>query len=220
MRLHIKFDLDKHLEEVQQKDPLSAEEEAALLQRIGQGDKEALDALVEAKQYLAEALERLSRMPATSQEQRMAAANKALEEAAVAYVKEQPGEPFYKYAGHRIKGALDVLFIKPLAPEKLEEFEHMHKMLREKHARDLAEQEVLRERFMQGDHTMLEEAVARLENEHQRTILQMHYGIGMPKKTTQQIAEILGEKTFHIHFALHMAKKELGEFYCELLEKL
>lgn len=220
MRLHIKFDLDKHLEEVQQKDPLSTEEEATLLQRIGQGDKESLDALVKSKQYLVEALERQGRIKSTSQEERLTVANKALKEAAVVYVKEQPREPFYKYAGHRINDALDVMFIKPLAPEEQEALEHMHKMLLEKHAQDLAEQEVLRERFMQGDHSMLEEAVAHLENEHQRTILQMRYGIGMPPKTTQQIAEILGTNTFNIRFALVIAKKKLGKFYCELLEKL
>ena len=105
-----------------------------------------------------------------------------------------------------------------LSPEKMEEMERMHQALLKRHAEMKVKQEEMRQRIMQGDHTMLEEAINRLETTHLQEVIRMTYGIGAPKMTIEQIAEALNKDSFSIRFGLIVAKRKLGEFYCELLE--
>ena len=72
--------------------------------------------------------------------------------------------------------------IPQLSPETMQEMERQHQAL-------LAAYAEKKERLMQGDMTVLEDAFARLLTERERKIIEMAYGIGMPKMTVGQIAE-------------------------------
>lgn len=75
--------------------------------------------------------------------------------------------------------------IPQLSPETMQEMERQHQAL-------LAAYAEKKERLMQGDMTVLEDAFSRLLTESERKIIEMAYGIGMPKMTVGQIAESLG----------------------------
>ena len=72
--------------------------------------------------------------------------------------------------------------IPQLSPETMQEMERQHQAL-------LAAYAEKKERLMQGDMTVLEDAFSRLLTERERKIIEMTYGIGMPKMTVGQIAE-------------------------------
>lgn len=99
------------------------------------------------------------------------------------------------------------------SPEEMQEMERQHQAL-------LAAYAEKKERLMQGDMTVLEEAFARLLTERERKIIEMAYGIGMPKMTVEQIAESLGKEVMNIRIGLSKAKLNLGSLYVKLLELL
>lgn len=103
--------------------------------------------------------------------------------------------------------------IPQLSPETMQEMERQHQAL-------LAAYAEKKERLMQGDMTVLEEAFARLLTERERKIIEMAYGIGMPKMTVEQIAESLGKEVMNIRIGLSKAKLNLGSLYVKLLELL
>ena len=103
--------------------------------------------------------------------------------------------------------------IPQLSPEVKQELEAQHQAL-------LAAYAEKKERLMQGDMTVLEEAFARLLTERERKIIEMAYGIGMPKMTVGQIAESLGQEVMSVRIGLSKAKLNLGRLYVELLELL
>ena len=103
--------------------------------------------------------------------------------------------------------------IPQLSPETMQEMERQHQAL-------LAAYAEKKERLMQGDMTVLEEAFARLLTERERKIIEMAYGIGMPKMTVGQIAESLGKEVMNIRIGLSKAKLNLGSLYVKLLELL
>ena len=103
--------------------------------------------------------------------------------------------------------------IPQLSPETMQEMERQHLAL-------LAAYAEKKERLMQGDMTVLEEAFARLLTERERKIIEMAYGIGMPKMTVEQIAESLGKEVMNIRIGLSTAKLNLGRLYVKLLELL
>ena len=103
--------------------------------------------------------------------------------------------------------------IPQLSPEKLQEMERQHQAW-------LAAYAEKKERLMQGDMTVLEDAFARLLTERERKIIEMAYGIGMPKMTVGQIAESLGQEVMSVRIGLSKAKLNLGRLYVELLELL
>ena len=103
--------------------------------------------------------------------------------------------------------------IPQLSPETMQEMERQHQAL-------LAAYAEKKERLMQGDMTVLEEAFARLLTERERKIIEMAYGIGMPKMTVGQIAESLGQSVMSTSMLLFRAKHHLGHFYVKLLELL
>ena len=99
------------------------------------------------------------------------------------------------------------------SPEEKQELERQHQAL-------LAAYAEKKERLMQGDMTVLEEAFARLLTERERKIIEMAYGIGMPKMTVGQIAESLGQEVMSVRLGLSKAKLNLGHLYGKLLELL
>ena len=101
--------------------------------------------------------------------------------------------------------------IPQLSPEKKQEAQHQALLTA------YAEK---KERLMQGDMTVLEEAFARLLTERERKIIEMAYGIGMPKMTVGQIAESLGQSVMSTSMLLFRAKHHLGHLYVKLLELL
>lgn len=103
--------------------------------------------------------------------------------------------------------------IPQLSPETMQEMERQHQAL-------LAAYAEKKERLMQGDMTVLEEAFARLLTERERKIIEMAYGIGMPKMTVGQIAESLGQSVMSTSMLLFRAKYHLGRLYVKLLELL
>lgn len=103
--------------------------------------------------------------------------------------------------------------IPQLSPETMQEMERQHQAL-------LAAYAEKKERLMQGDMTVLEEAFSRLLTERERKIVEMAYGIGMPKMTVEQIAESLGKEVMNIRIGLSKAKLNLGSLYVKLLELL
>ena len=103
--------------------------------------------------------------------------------------------------------------IPQLSPETMQEMERQHQAL-------LAAYAEKKERLMQGDMTVLEEAFARLLTERERKIIEMAYGIGMPKMTVGQIAESLGQSVMDTSMLLFRAKYHLGRLYVKLLELL
>lgn len=103
--------------------------------------------------------------------------------------------------------------IRQLSPEEMQEMERQHQAL-------LAAYAEKKERLMQGDMTVLEEAFARLLTERERKIIEMAYGIGMPKMTVGQIAESLGQSVMDTSMLLFRAKYHLGRLYVKLLELL
>lgn len=74
-----------------------------------------------------------------------------------------------------------------------------------------------RQRFMQGDMSVLEEGLSRLP-ERGRMILKMYYGIGTEKMTMEQIADSLGISTWDVRFSRSGAWVDLELFYQELLD--
>ena len=103
--------------------------------------------------------------------------------------------------------------IPQLSPETKQEMERQHQAL-------LAAYAEKKERLMQGDMTVLEDAFARLLTERERKIIEMAYGIGMPKMTVGQIAESLGQSVMDTSMLLFRAKYHLGRLYVKLLELL
>ena len=103
--------------------------------------------------------------------------------------------------------------IPQLSPEVKQKMEAQHQAL-------LAAYAEKKERLMQGDMTVLEEAFARLLTERERKITEMAYGIGMPKMTVGQIAESLGQEVMSVRIGLSKAKLNLGHLYGKLLELL
>ena len=103
--------------------------------------------------------------------------------------------------------------IPQLSPETKQEIERQHQAL-------LAAYAEKKERLMQGDMTVLEDAFARLLTERERKIIEMAYGIGMPKMTVGQIAESLGQSVMDTSMLLFRAKYHLGRLYVKLLELL
>ena len=103
--------------------------------------------------------------------------------------------------------------IPQLSPETMQEMERQHQAL-------LAAYAEKKERLMQGDMTVLEDAFSRLLTERERKIIEMAYGIGMPKMTVGQIAESLGKEVMNIRIGLSKAKLNLGRLYVKLLELL
>ena len=103
--------------------------------------------------------------------------------------------------------------IPQLSPETMQEMERQHLAL-------LAAYAEKKERLMQGDMTVLEDAFARLLTERERKIIEMAYGIGMPKMTVGQIAESLGQSVMDTSMLLFRAKYHLGRLYVKLLELL
>ena len=103
--------------------------------------------------------------------------------------------------------------IPQLSPETMQEMERQHQAL-------LAAYAEKKERLMQGDMTVLEDAFARLLTERERKIIEMAYGIGMPKMTVGQIAESLGQSVMDTSMLLFRAKYHLGRLYVKLLELL
>ena len=103
--------------------------------------------------------------------------------------------------------------IPQLSPETIQEMERQHQAL-------LAAYAEKKERLMQGDMTVLEDAFSRLLTESERKIIEMAYGIGMPKMTVEQIAESLGKEVMNIRIGLSKAKLNLGSLYVKLLELL
>ena len=103
--------------------------------------------------------------------------------------------------------------IPQLSPETKQEIERQHQAL-------LAAYAEKKERLMQGDMTVLEDAFARLLTERERKIIEMAYGIGMPKMTVGQIAESLGQSVMDTSMSLFRAKHHLGRLYVKLLELL
>ena len=103
--------------------------------------------------------------------------------------------------------------IPQLSPEVKQEMERQHQAW-------LAAYAEKKERLMQGDMTVLEDAFARLLTERERKIIEMAYGIGMPKMTVGQIAESLGQSIMNTSMLLFRAKHHLGRLYVELLELL
>ena len=103
--------------------------------------------------------------------------------------------------------------IPQLSPETMQEMERQHQAL-------LAAYAEKKERLMQGDMTVLEDAFSRLLTESEREIIEMAYGIGMPKMTVGQIAESLGKEVMNIRIGLSKAKLNLGRLYVKLLELL
>ena len=103
--------------------------------------------------------------------------------------------------------------IPQLSPETMQEMEAQHQAL-------LAAYAEKKERLMQGDMTVLEDAFSRLLTERERKIIEMAYGIGMPKMTVGQIAESLGQSVMDTSMLLFKAKRSLGYLYCKLLEVL
>ena len=72
--------------------------------------------------------------------------------------------------------------IPQLSPEKLQEMERQHQAL-------LAAYAEKKERLMQGDMTVLEEAFARLLTERERKIIDLRF---FKNKTQMEIAEVIG----------------------------
>lgn len=103
--------------------------------------------------------------------------------------------------------------IPQLSPETMQEMERQHQAL-------LAAYAEKKERLMQGDMTVLEDAFSRLLTERERKIIEMAYGIGMPKMTVGQIAESLGQSVMDTSMLLFRAKHHLGHLYVKLLELL
>ena len=103
--------------------------------------------------------------------------------------------------------------IPQLSPETMQEMERQHQALLTAYAEK-------KERLMQGDMTVLEEAFACLLTERERKIIEMAYGIGMPKMTVGQIAESLGQSVMDTSMLLFRAKYHLGRLYVKLLELL
>ena len=103
--------------------------------------------------------------------------------------------------------------IPQLSPEKKQEMEPQHQAL-------LAAYAEKKERLMQGDKTVLEDAFSRLLTERERKIIEMAYGIGMPKMTVGQIAKSLGQSVMDTSMLLFRAKYHLGRLYVKLLELL
>ena len=103
--------------------------------------------------------------------------------------------------------------IPQLSPETMQEMERQHQAL-------LAAYAEKKERLMQGDMTVLEDAFSRLLTESERKIIEMAYGIGIPKMTVGQIAESLGQSVMDTSMLLFRAKYHLGRLYVKLLELL
>lgn len=103
--------------------------------------------------------------------------------------------------------------IPQLSSERRQEMERQHQVL-------LAAYAEKKERLMQGDKTVLEDAFSRLLTERERKIIEMAYGIGMPKMTVGQIAKSLGQSVMDTSMLLFRAKYHLGRLYVKLLELL
>lgn len=231
------FEIDDYLAEINRYELLTLEEESALAERIRQGDKEAVTTLKNAHLRFVVSLVRQYTKEGVSIETLIHSGNMALEEATEMFAKAMPSEPFIKFAVPHVRKALEecVAHYKVLLQNQLDSF-----MLRVKqreaeerkgpvvdcqyrerealHSRIYAKHQELRERFMQGDLSVLDDALSTLEREEDRLILKSYYGFGAPKKNLTQIAELLGMHTFGASKRLLDAKQNLGVFYCRLLD--
>lgn len=231
------FEIDDYLAEINRYELLTLEDETALAERIRQGDKEAVETLKNANLRSVVSLVRQYMKEDVSPEVLLHSGNMALEEATEMFAKEMPSEPFITFAEPHVRKALEgcVARYKELLQNQLDSFmqrakqreaearkdpvvDRQYREREELYSRMYAKHQELRERFMQGDLSVLDDALSTLEREEDRLILKSYYGFGASKKNLTQIAELLGVHAFGASKKLLDAKRNLGVFYCGLLD--